>query len=264
MCEVSVVVPTYKRTNLLRVAIDSVIDQTFVDYEIIVVNDCDEESESVKNMFMDDKYKCVKIINNYRKKGANGARNSGILISKGKYIAFLDDDDYWYKDKLFIQHKIISEFKTFGAVICGYRIGQKIEKHVDQDYILNDIDVFDLLTYKKGLGSSSTIMIKKEVFNNIGLWDEDLQRFQDLELIVRFFKKYKLLNIDKCMVVIPYGNQGLRIKHIFNSLIPFLFKINKNIDYLNGKKKYIIIFSQIKVLVYYYFNIVIMYFGLKK
>jgi len=97
----SVVIPAYNASYFIRNTLDSVRFQTFDDYEIIIVNDGsrDDTLEVAKAYFKDFPNLSYKLINQ-ENKGIGGARNSGIKVAEGKFIAFLDADDKWYKEKL--------------------------------------------------------------------------------------------------------------------------------------------------------------------
>ena len=97
---VSIIIPTYNRGNLLQGAISSILNQTYKNWELIIVDDrsTDNTKELVRNYMKKDKR--IKYVVNEHKKGPGGARNQGIEIAKGEYIAFLDSDDEWFKHHL--------------------------------------------------------------------------------------------------------------------------------------------------------------------
>src|SRR5215813_6292011 len=101
MPKVSVIIPTHNRAESIRSAITSVLNQTFQDFEIIIIDDASEDQtrEVIAN-FNDTR---IKVIHNQVSKGAAGSRNIGIMHSNCEYIAFLDDDDEWLPEKLKIQ-----------------------------------------------------------------------------------------------------------------------------------------------------------------
>ena len=107
---ISVVIPTYNRAHLIKDAVQSVLDQTLQPYEIIIIDDFStDNTEEAINSFNSP---LIKYVKNERKKGANGARNTGILIAKGEYIAFHDSDDLWLPKKLELQKKLIDSDVT--------------------------------------------------------------------------------------------------------------------------------------------------------
>ena len=94
----TVVIPTYNRSKLLKGAIQSVLKQTYENFELIVVDDAStDNTKNIVKSFYDNR---IRYMMNYHAKGGAGARNAGIFIAKGKWVAFLDDDDIWLPEKL--------------------------------------------------------------------------------------------------------------------------------------------------------------------
>src|SRR5215510_2389269 len=101
MSKVSVIIPTHNRAEFLRSAITSVLNQTFQDFEIVIIDDASKDhTREVITNFNDVR---IKVIHNRVSKGAAGSRNIGIINTNYEYIAFLDDDDEWLPEKLKIQ-----------------------------------------------------------------------------------------------------------------------------------------------------------------
>jgi len=196
---VSIIIPTYKRPDLLKKAITSVLIQKDVSFEIIVVNDFNDDLKPLINSFNDVR---INLLFNNRKKGANGARNTGILNSNGDYIAFLDDDDEWLPNKLVKQMDVLKEMdSSWGGAYCGFKFFEYDKWFIKTN--LKSGNLFtDLLTGKNECNAGSTLMVKKYIFNEIGLFDEKLQRHQDLEFLIRFFRKYKLICIKEPLAII--------------------------------------------------------------
>ena len=119
MPKVSVIIPTHDRAEYLGVAIASVLNQTFQDFELIVVDDASvEDNLGVIASFHDDR---IKFFRHQTRKGGSAARNTGIANSKCDYIAFLDDDDEWFPDKLAQQMAILlASPSDVGCIYTGY------------------------------------------------------------------------------------------------------------------------------------------------
>ena len=172
---ISVIVPTFKRPDRLLRALRSVLNQSYVYYEILVVDDDPNENDLAKVLdnLQDDR---VKLFKNERVKGANGARNTGILKSNGYYLAFLDDDDEWLPEYLQSQLNILDRTDdSFGLVHADYYVEENNgwkEKHQNfQGAMLTE-----LITDQFRIGSGSNIFIKKAAIQTIGLWDEEMKR----------------------------------------------------------------------------------------
>lgn len=132
---VSVILPTYNRAHLVGRAIQSVLDQMYQDFEIIVVDDgSGDNTEEIINGFTDTRIRYVK---HQKNKGGSAARNTGIKLAKGKYIAFQDSDDEWLPDKLEKQMKAFKKASDeVGVVYTGFhRIKDGITYYVPSDDI---------------------------------------------------------------------------------------------------------------------------------
>jgi glycosyltransferase involved in cell wall biosynthesis len=181
MSKISVVIPTYKRIERLKKAIQSVLNQSVQDFEIIVSNDSIEDSsalESLIKQFGDDR---IKLINNFRQKGGCGARNSGILTAQGEYIAFLDDDDFFYPDALAMH---MEAFNNNDAVMVVGECKLIDEIFGDDKVVARNSQIlkFDVLVNGYCPASTSMVVVKKEALIQVGLFDETLPSYQDYDM----------------------------------------------------------------------------------
>lgn len=189
---VSVVIPMYNRENTIRRAVESVLDQTYKNIEVIVVDDAstDRSVETVQSIH-DDRIKIICLADN---QGANHARNVGIQAAIGEYIAFQDSDDEWFPTKLEIQVNYLLE-NNLQAVFCPYylideySVRQVPYKHVI-DYML-DKSVHEVLRERNVIGTP-TLLVHRKVIEHVGMFDEKLPRFQDYDLAIRISQKYDI------------------------------------------------------------------------
>ena len=159
---VSIIVPYYKKREFISRCLRSIYDQSYINYEVILIYD-DEDMNDYQYLLSFKKiYRKLFIIKNSQKRGAGGARNLGIKYAKGDYIAFLDSDDQWHKNKLSIQ---IDLMKKNNWVIShtSYKIvnKKKIVIHTRKAKDLN----FDKLIKSCDIGLSS-VVIKRNIFNH--------------------------------------------------------------------------------------------------
>ena len=194
---VSVVIPTYKRAHLISRAIQSVLDQTYQDFEIIVVDDgsTDNTEEIVQN-YKEDR---IRYIRHSVNKGAAAARNTGIKASRGKYIAFQDSDDEWFPDKLEQQIKVFDDASSeVGVVYSGfYRIEADKKVYFPSDRFTQiDGNIHNELLKGNFVGTPA-VLIKKECFENIKYFDENLRALEDWELWIEISKHYTFKYINK-------------------------------------------------------------------
>jgi len=178
----SIIVPAYNRAKLLPVCIDSIIKQTYTNWECIIVDDfsSDDTREAVGRINASDKR--IRYVPNSRKKGAQGARNTGILEAKGNWIAFNDSDDEWLPDKLARQYEIIREkgFNPF-LVIHGNCIVYDHGKNTKSLWPLNpNGDKMDMRFFlKESSIFFPAIVTSKEALLKVGLLDEQVISFQE-------------------------------------------------------------------------------------
>jgi glycosyltransferase involved in cell wall biosynthesis len=203
---VSVVVPTYNRPERLLRALKSVLSQEYSEFEILVVNDSSEEAavHEVLDKLADRR---INYFRNSRKKGANGARNTGILNAKGHYIAFLDDDDEWLPFKLMWQ----LEYLTQNPKCCGVFNAYKIKTGLGWITKAPKIEILslgDVLLNSVSVGSSSNLIFRQGIFDEIGLWNEELIRQQDLELLARITVRHRI-GFDSRVALMVMGHHDL-------------------------------------------------------
>ena len=225
---VSIIIPTYTRCDMLERAIESVLNQTYKNIEIIVVDDNDSDSEyrSKTEEFMKkyDLNNNVKYLKHIKNMNGAVARNTGIKNCNGDYIGFLDDDDEFLPEKIEKQVKILNRTdKKIGGVYCGFNIirGNKLmSKNIPncQGKLSKE-----LLMMEWGTGSGSNVLFKKEVLESINGFDQNLTRHQDWDVLLNMFRKYEiivlkdvLLNIYKdSRINIPDVNKFIKVKKYF-------------------------------------------------
>jgi len=197
---VSVIITTYNRKHFLLDAINSVIQQDFEDKEIIVIDDGSDDGsyEIIKDMPVRYFWKT--------NGGISSARNTGIKISKGEYIAFLDVDDKWLKGKL---KKQIEAMEEEGYIISytdeiwlknGKRINQKKRHKKYSGWIFERCLPLCII-------SPSSVVIRRDVFEVIGLFDESLPVCEDYDMWLRITSRYPVLFIDKPYIIKNGGHE---------------------------------------------------------
>ena len=198
---VTVIMPTYRRSEKLTRAIKSVLAQSYTNLEFLVINDNEPDDYYTKDLLLkltpfknDKRFRIV-----MQKKHINGAvaRNIGIKQAKGEFIAFLDDDDWWKPNKLALQVKAFSDLSNeVGIVSCKierYNNDQLIAKlpRYNEGYVYKDI-----LMLKSDF-ATGTLMIRHCIIDELGGFDEKLLRHQDLQLLVNLTYKYKLYQVNE-------------------------------------------------------------------
>jgi glycosyltransferase involved in cell wall biosynthesis len=189
--KISVVIPTHNRPERIKKAIKSVLNQTFQDFEIIVVDDgIKVRAEKEVKSFSDSR---IRYIQHEKNKGGSAARNTGIKNAKADWVAFLDDDDEWLSEKLEKQVNQIDKYKNkvdyFFCAIEFYN--EKTKKYKIKKYDNINIGIFfkEILAYKIK-PYTPTLIVKRDVLMDAGLFDENLPSNQETELMIRVSKKH--------------------------------------------------------------------------
>ena len=197
MNKVSIIIPTYNRFSFLTEATESIFLQTYTDYELIVVDDGSTDETSQIQELYPGKLKYILQEN----RGASAARNRGIRESSGEYICFLDSDDLWKKNKLKMQVEYMERETDFNI------------SYTDEIWIRNGVRVNPREKHKKYSGliydkclplciiSPSSVMIKREILDRVGLFDENLPICEDYDLWLRISRNCPILYIDKKLII---------------------------------------------------------------
>lgn len=200
MFQVSVIIPVHNGANFVARAINSVLDQTILEWELIIVDDgSTDATPQVVKTFTDSRVKYVYQSN----QGPNAARNAGIRISQGKNIAFLDADDWWLPAKLQAQLDRLSEYPEAGLVYCSTLLVTPDGELILGEWALVEGNAFKPLLFKNIVsGSASSIMIPKKVFERVGLFDEDFRRVEDWEMWLRIAATFPFAAVHQPLVYV--------------------------------------------------------------
>jgi glycosyltransferase involved in cell wall biosynthesis len=216
MPQVSVIIPTCNRALFLRAAIESVLNQTFQDFEIIVVDDAsnDETAETVRSL-ADGR---IRYLRHERKKGQGATRNAGIRDARGEYIALLDDDDEWLPTKLQKQVALLDALPNqVGLIYTGFfRIDASSKRVLSEVLPKERGNVFHALCRGNWIGTCSTVLLRRSCFDNAGLFDEDLASGADYDLWLRISKEFEVDFINEPLVF--YNVHNNRISTNYESL----------------------------------------------
>ncbi|MFA9229779.1 MAG: glycosyltransferase family 2 protein [Microgenomates group bacterium] len=199
---VSVILPTYNRETLVARAIDSVLAQTFTDFELIVVDDCSTDgTRAILEQYRNRPQ--VRLVLSAVNRGGGGARNLGIEQARGDLIAFQDSDDIWLPHKLAAQVARLDAVPDAGLCYCG-----ALHSAGNRSYYIPE-PIFDQLEgdmaaeiLKRNTTSTQTLVIRREVFEKAGMFDVRFKRYQDWDLMIRVAQATKFTFLPDPMVVI--------------------------------------------------------------
>ncbi len=199
---ISVIMPVYNRENTVTDAVNSVLGQTYSDLELIIVDDgSDDRSKERISSIHDTRLRYVYEANS----GACAARNAGIDLARGDYIAFHDSDDMWHADKLEKEYQALIENKAdlvFCKLVRNDPDGKKVflPEHMENGFLSPVRNLF-------GIGTQ-TLLGRKEVFDDCR-FDTSMPRFQEFELLLRISEKYSIYCLDEGLVDYYIGTDSV-------------------------------------------------------
>ena len=201
---VSIIIPTYNRKNWVAKAIDSALAQTYKYKEVIVI---DDGSTDGTYTYLDKIYGNQIILRKTRQSGVSKARNVAIKIAKGEWLSFLDSDDFFHIDKIEKQLSFLNKNPRFEIA------------HSDEIWYKNGIKIKPKKLYRKEGGyifeksvrlcsiSISTAIIHKNIFDKIGVFDENMEACEDYDFWLRVTAKYEVLFLDEYLTVKFSGHE---------------------------------------------------------
>ncbi|MGB3209612.1 MAG: glycosyltransferase family A protein [Desulforhopalus sp.] len=229
---VSVIIPVYNNSLYVGEAIESVLNQSFTDYEIIIVDDGSaEDIEGAVRQYLDKNNK-IRFVRQ-ENQGPGPARNTGIRMAKGKWIAFLDSDDIWCPDKLEKQIAYLKEHPD--TLVSGGR--QELDCRSGHPVLMDTVSHFenlisraDTLTYLLEipyLCAPSSLVLSKKVLDDVGLFDESLTTVEDDDLVFRLVRKYSFYSVPDVVVYRRKHNENITTTLSLENRIRNKYKVTK-------------------------------------
>lgn len=204
MAKVSIILPTYNRKNTLIEAMESVLSQTFSDFELIVIDDgSDDGTSDIMHDFLTDSR--VKYL--YQKnKGRSSARNKGLNEASGEYITFLDSDDIYEPRKLEAQVNVLDQNSDYDLVYCLFSFmkydGEMLYNHKYPDYEFSGKVYPEIITFRGSIITTPGVMVRKSAIQKAGFFDEKMNICEDLDLWRRISRYSRIFQIRENLIVI--------------------------------------------------------------
>lgn len=192
--KVSVIIPTYNRKNIVLKSLKSVINQTYKNIEIIIVDDgsTDGTKDTIESYIIKNKINNIKYY--YQENsGVSEARNNGVIHSTGSIICFLDSDDEWKETKLEYQMFLLENNENISFVVSNEN---PIKKEIAE---ISYLKFRDLLY--KNVVNTSTVLVRKNVLEDVGLFNTKQRYSEDYNLWLRILYKYNGIIINKSLVI---------------------------------------------------------------
>lgn len=223
--KVSVIIPTHNRSELLKKAVKSLESQSYQNFEIIIIDDfsTDDTAEVVKEMKND---RIIYLKHDINKGGAE-ARNTGIKRATGRFIGFLDSDDQWLPDKLEKQLELFANQPDVGVIYTGVQVVNENNHPTRKIVPEYRGDILPKLFESNCIDTTSSVLVKKEVLDQVQGFDAGLPSCQDWDLYIRLARVTKFDFVKESMVLF-YHHSGERIttnkKSVLNGHLSILEK----------------------------------------
>lgn len=197
---ISIVIPLYNKDRFIRRTIQSVLNQTFTDFELIIVNDgSTDNSKEIVEKYNDTRIKLISIPNS----GVSVARNTGIKNAKNSWIAFLDADDWWAPTFLEEMVGTIRKYDGNRVFASGRsRVFKKVTERYKHEYLPEDgktesINYFKVISKYLPLINSSNVVLDKSIFDEFGYFKEGQEKHEDHDLWMRLCINHPVIFINK-------------------------------------------------------------------
>ena len=195
---ISVVIPLYNKEHYVKATIESVLSQTYPNWELIIVNDgSTDHSESIVLQFQDKRIKYVKQLN----QGVSAARNKGLSLAEGAFIAFLDADDIWEKDYLEKMLNLSAAFPSY-SVFCSAQANRKIKTLPDGVSIIKDHCQYNYIYF------TGCMFIRKNIFEQTGGFRTGIQLGEDRDMWLRIACYHPTVYLNEETISHPYHTQN--------------------------------------------------------
>lgn len=196
---ISVILPTFKRQQLLPRAISSVLGQTRTDWELLVIDDePSAETKRIVSSFSDER---VRYLAHGQNRGLSAARNTGLRSARGDYIAFLDDDDAFLENKLERQAAVLEGAPEQLAIVSCFEEIRRADGSTTTRSVRLDGDVHWALL-KNDLVRMQLLLVRRICFDRIGMFDERLPHHEDFDMSLRLSRSFHFVTIPEPLVSI--------------------------------------------------------------
>lgn len=200
MKQISIIIPSYNRSVKLKKSIESILQQSYVDFELLIVDDAStDDTQAMVESIGDERIRYIRQAVNG---GASAARNEGVRQAACPLIAFQDSDDIWRPEKLEKQMAYWQQHPEYSMIYCSYK------KYIDgQEIIVPNTDwrgelegwIFSWLAQRNSIGAP-TMLMKRECFLEVGGFDTSLRALEDWDFVLRFSQKYAIGYVDEPLV----------------------------------------------------------------
>jgi len=226
---ISVIIPVYNRREKLERALVSVFEQTFSDFECIVVDDGSTDDCAELPLLRERHLRFIRLP---VRSGVSAARNIGVRHAQGTWIAFLDSDDEWFPEKLRRQHEYINRYPTYRILQTRELwIRRGVRVNPPKTHLKREGDLF-FVSLERCMITPSSVMLRKDLFEETGGFNESLPACEDYDLWLRITSRFPVGLVDEPLMV-RYGGHDDQL----SATVPILdrFRIRSMLDLLEKR-----------------------------
>lgn len=221
---VSVIIPVFNEVGHIVKSIESVLTQTWRNLEVIVVDDRSTDGTLERVELLADSR--VRLVRQSVNRGPSAARNRGLLMARGRWIAFLDADDTWDAEKIACQMRALQRAgATSRACTCGYRLLTKLRTRFISPHFTPS-EFRNLILFGCTISPGSTLLVEHSVFARVGLFDETMRRLEDWDWLLRYASTEYMITVPELLVNVNY-DEGEKFRNTADNYDPVLLAIEK-------------------------------------
>ena len=203
--KISVLMPVYNAEKFLKEAIDSILNQTFKDFEFLIINDASTDNSKKISLFYKDPR--IKYFENKKNLGVAKTLNKGLRLAKGKYIARMDADDISLPNRFKLQYEKLKIDRNLVIIFSDFDwVNEKGNYHSTYRLASSPEEIFYELQFRNCLGHPTVIFNKEIIVNEFGGYDEKYEA-EDNDLWLRVSKKYKIVKLNKVLMKVRRSKQ---------------------------------------------------------
>lgn len=239
---ISTIITTYGGGSKLERAIDSVLSQTYEDYEVIIVDDnnpnteCRYLTENIMKKY--DNNSQITYLKHDKNMNGAVARNTGIQAAKGEYISFLDDDDFYLSERFEKIMNVLMKNHNLIGIYTGVNLQDENNYTLDRVVPKENLSINQLLLNEMVLGTGSNIFVKRDIACELKGFDISFARRQDTEFMIRVCERGNIGYIPECLVIKSVnGIYSIpSYKKLKETIVQFTEKFNRYVEYLGDDK----------------------------
>ena len=234
---ISVIIPLYNAENTILAALDSVKNQEGnFDFEIMVINDgsTDKSAEKVQQFIDENPQLNIQLIHQ-ENKGVSSARNAGLRLAKGEFIAFLDADDVWLPHKTKVMIKVLTENPEIDFLVALAN-----DEQSGFPYIFNEKKLAEISMWKtiiRNVGPTPTAIFRRKVLENTGYFDENQRFAEDANYWLRISEKNKMFVLGESLVITGSGKKSFGESGLSGNLPAMEKGFQKNLKEMLQQKR---------------------------